>query len=61
METQDKNILSNGQLQKLPIGIQEFKDLREQQCLYVDKTKQIYNFINSAIAFHTSIIYDTKI
>ncbi|MDR2709263.1 MAG: AAA family ATPase, partial [Elusimicrobiota bacterium] len=46
METQDKSILGNGRLQKLPVGIQEFKDLREEQYLYVDKTKQIYDLIN---------------
>ena len=28
---------------KLPIGIQDFKKLRENGCIYVDKTKFIYN------------------
>ena len=32
-------------MQKLPIGISEFSELREQNCLYVDKTKFIYSLI----------------
>ena len=31
--------------QKLPIGIQSFKDLREEGYLYVDKTELIYNYL----------------
>ena len=33
--------------QKLPIGIQSFKDLREEGYLYVDKTEMIYKLMNT--------------
>ena len=33
--------------QKLPIGIQSFKDLREEGYLYVDKTELIYKLMNT--------------
>jgi len=32
---------------KLPIGIQTFEDIRKENYIYIDKTKEIYNFINS--------------
>lgn len=32
--------------QKLPIGIQDFKKLREEDCLYVDKTEILLNLLN---------------
>lgn len=28
----------------LPIGRQSFRDLREENCIYVDKTESIYHF-----------------
>ena len=34
-------------LKKLPIGIQTFADIRETNCVYVDKTKEAYELINS--------------
>jgi len=34
-------------MQKLPIGIQHFDRIREQNFLYVDKTEQIYALINT--------------
>ena len=34
-------------MQKLPIGIQTFKDIREENYLYVDKTKQILQLIEN--------------
>jgi hypothetical protein len=34
-------------MQKLPIGIQYFDRIREQNYLYVDKTEQIYTLINT--------------
>ncbi len=34
-------------MQKLPIGIQSFKDLREENYLYVDKTELIYKLMNT--------------
>ncbi|MES2198718.1 MAG: AAA family ATPase [Chlamydiota bacterium] len=33
-------------MQKLPIGISEFSELREKNCVYVDKTKYIYDLLN---------------
>ena len=35
-------------MQKLPIGIQSFTVLREENYLYVDKTQQIYELMNVA-------------
>ncbi|GAB6045583.1 hypothetical protein JCM11957_11810 [Caminibacter profundus] len=32
---------------KLPIGIQTFEDIRKENYIYIDKTKEIYNLINS--------------
>lgn len=39
---------------KLPIGIQEFSKLREDEFIYVDKTKEIYNLIESGSAYFLS-------
>jgi hypothetical protein len=55
METPiNETVLGNGELQKLPVGIQEFSILRKGKYLYVDKTKQIYNFISSGSAWFLS-------
>ena len=35
-------------MQKLPIGIQSFKDIREENYLYIDKTKKILQMIQMA-------------
>ncbi len=32
-------------IKKLPIGVQDFKSVREEDYLYIDKTKSIYNLI----------------
>ena len=41
--------------QKLPIGIQTFSKIRDNnEFLYVDKTKQIYNLINSGNIYFLS-------
>ncbi len=34
-------------MQKLPIGISEFPELRETNCVYVDKTKHIYSMLTT--------------
>jgi len=34
-------------MQKLPIGIQSFRNLREENNVYVDKTRQIYDLLNT--------------
>ena len=34
-------------MKKLPIGIQTFSKLIEQDLLYIDKTEQIYNLIQA--------------
>ncbi len=41
-------------MKNLPIGIQEFKKLREGDFLYIDKTKFIYTLINSASYYFLS-------
>ncbi|MFK7981639.1 MAG: AAA family ATPase, partial [Saprospiraceae bacterium] len=40
--------------QKLPIGIQHFKDIREQNYLYVDKTETIFRLTESGKYFFLS-------
>ena len=41
-------------MQKLPIGIQSFRKLREEGCLYVDKTEVIYRLVNDATVYFLS-------
>ena len=31
---------------RLPIGIQTFREIREENCYYVDKTPYIYQLLN---------------
>jgi hypothetical protein len=33
---------------RLPVGIQSFSRLRNEGCLYVDKTQHIYNMISTS-------------
>jgi hypothetical protein len=33
-------------LPKLPVGIQDFEKIRQENYLYVDKTKELLDFIN---------------
>lgn len=33
---------------KLPIGIQSFEKLRDEHCLYVDKTRYLYNLVHTS-------------
>ena len=37
----------NDLLRKLPIGIQDFEDLRNNDYIYVDKTALIYQLVNT--------------
>ena len=32
-------------MQKLPIGIQTFEDIRNEDFVYVDKTKHLFNLV----------------
>ena len=41
-------------MQKLPIGIQTFEDIRKENYLYVDKTKQILNLIENGKCYFLS-------
>ena len=38
-------------LQKLPIGVQSFEQLRTDNYLYVDKTEHVYNLATNGIAY----------
>ena len=40
-----------GELQRLPVGIQDFETLREDDYLYVDKTKYIYQLLKQRYYF----------
>ncbi len=54
-------------MQKLPIGIQSFKKIRETQCIYIDKTKEAlsivshysYAFLSRPRRFGKSLFLDT--
>ena len=37
-----------GIFRRYPIGIQSFEDLRNNNCVYIDKTELIYRLTNSA-------------
>lgn len=39
---------------KLPIGIQSFEDLRKNHYIYVDKTKYVWNLINTGKTYFLS-------
>ena len=41
-------------MQKLPIGIQNFENIRKNNYLYVDKTKQILNLIEKGECYFLS-------
>ena len=41
-------------LQKLPLGLSTFQKLREENCLYVDKTKYAYDLITGGYRFFLS-------
>ncbi|MBR0519000.1 AAA family ATPase, partial [bacterium] len=41
-------------MQKLPIGIQSFEDIREENYLYIDKTKQILQLIQNGKCYFLS-------
>lgn len=36
-------------MKKLPIGISEFEELREKECLYVDKTRYVYQLLKEDV------------
>ena len=38
-------------MQKLPIGIQTFSEIRTKDYLYIDKTKEAYDLIESGTSF----------
>ena len=39
-------------LQKLPIGIQTFSRIRDEDYIYIDKTKEAYELIESGTVFY---------
>jgi hypothetical protein len=46
-------------MKNLPIGIQTFSKLINRNCLYVDKTKDIYNLISRPRRFGKSLLIST--
>ena len=48
-------------MKKLPIGIQTFSKLIEQNYLYIDKTEEIYNLIGFSFDAKEKNISDYKI
>jgi hypothetical protein len=41
-------------MKKLPIGTQSFEKLRNDGCVYIDKTEHIYNLINKGSIYFLS-------
>ena len=39
---------------KMPIGIQDFKDLREKDFIYVDKTQYVFKLVNEGKMYFLS-------
>ena len=50
----DKLITMMDFSRKLPIGVQSFKDLREKEFLYVDKTEYIFRLVNNGKVYFLS-------
>ena len=46
--------MTTTQLQKLPLGLSTFSRLREERCLYVDKTESAYNLITQGYRYFLS-------
>lgn len=42
------------QFRKLPIGIQSFEDIRNNKYIYIDKTAELYNLIDSGKTYFLS-------
>ena len=42
------------EFRKLPIGIQDFEDLRKNGYIYIDKTEHIYNLISNGKPYFLS-------
>lgn len=40
-------------MKRLPIGIEDFKELIDKDCYYVDKTSFITDIINEKVALYT--------
>lgn len=49
-----KHISQRGTLRRLPIGIQDFQKLRENGCIYVDKTALIYELAQTSSPYFLS-------
>jgi hypothetical protein len=48
------SILKQGKMKKLPLGNQSFSKLIEEEKIYIDKTKYIYNLINNGGVYFLS-------
>lgn len=44
------------QMRKLPIGIQAFEKLREENFLYVDKTAMVYKIVSNSTPYFLSLL-----
>ncbi|MDR0390444.1 MAG: AAA family ATPase, partial [Planctomycetaceae bacterium] len=52
-----KNIttqISKNNMKKLPVGIQTFEKIRDDNCLYIDKTEYIHRLVTSGDAYFLS-------
>ena len=50
----NSHVMENKEERFLPIGIQDFEDLRNRDCVYVDKTAYVYNLAREGKAYFLS-------
>lgn len=48
-----KSVKGADHMKRLPIGIEDFKELIDKDCYYVDKTSFITDIINEKVALYT--------
>ncbi|KLO22519.1 hypothetical protein X274_07900 [Marinitoga sp. 1155] len=47
-------------MKKLPIGVQDYKEIIEENYIYVDKTKYIFNLIDSGKFYYELLSYKIR-
>lgn len=45
-------MVGNKNIRKLPVGIQSFREIRSEKCIYIDKTDIIWHMVNYGVKFN---------
>ncbi len=45
-------MVENKDIRKLPVGIQSFREIRSERCIYIDKTDIIWHMVNYGVKFN---------